>query len=124
MTTNKIISMPPWNPKDIEQRIQNQYVTLKTVSSESLSSDAFAFREILMKDKEWVTYYKGIVADKWLEQFLSVYFLKPKDGEVMIDASSHWSPFSKIVRKISNVKVYMQDMCIEPGIHGDLIGSD
>ncbi len=116
--------MPVFDPEEIEQRIQKQTIPLKTLSSESLSAEANSFKEILMKDAEWVKYYRGIIADKWLEHFLSVHFLKPKKGEVMVDAASHWSPFSKIVRKISNVKVYMQDMCFEPGIHGDLIGSD
>jgi hypothetical protein len=116
--------MPLFKPEEIEQRIRNQAIPLKVLSSETLSAEAYSFKEILMKNADWVKYYQGIIADKWLEHFLSIYFLKPKDGEVMIDAASHWSPFSKIVREISNVKIYMQDMCFEPGIHKNLIGSE
>src|SRR5271169_3116977 len=111
MTNLNFQQMPPYNAKDIEERIRKQSLSLRTIFSDTFAADAFAFKEILMKDKEWVKYYHGIISDKWLEHFLSVYFLKPQMGEVMVDVASHWSPFYKIVEKVSNVKIYLQDIC-------------
>jgi len=117
-------SMPPIDPNEIELRLRKQGIPLQVVTADSLSDDAYAFKDILSNDKEWTEYYQGISADKWLEHFLSAYFLKPKQGEVMIDVASHWSPFAKIIRKTAGTRVYMQDMCFDTGIQNDFIGSD
>ncbi len=117
--------MPPYKPVEIRRRLEELGVSIRSIASGELASQANAFKEVLLQDKEWTEYYNGIISDKWLEHFLSMYCLSPKSGDVMLDVASHWSPFWKIVQKTTGVKsIYLQDLCFESGIHDNRIGSD
>ncbi len=124
MTKYNFSPMPSFDPIDIERRIRDHNVPLKVLAAESIMPEAFAFKKILMTNTEWTRYYEGIIADKWIEHFLSIYLLKPRRRELMVDMASCWSPFGGIVKNITKAQVYMQDMCFEKGIHKNRIGSD
>ena len=116
--------MPPINTQEIETQLRELNVPLTVIPAESISKSVYEFQKILQGDREWMTYYKEIYADKWLEHFLSIHFLEPHKGETLIDVASHWSPFNNIVKKIEGVRVYRHDQVFDAGVHGNDIGSD
>ena len=125
MNTLSFSSMPPFNTDEIERRIEANRIPLRIIPAATIEEEARAFRQILLNNREWVDYYQGMAADKWLEHFLSVHFLNPQKGDVVLDVASHWSPFFKIVQTAAPIRtMYVQDLCFEQGIHGNRIGSD
>jgi SAM-dependent methyltransferase len=116
--------MPPFKSSDIEQAFRDQRVTLKVLEMNSIAGDAREFRKHLEADDGWMQYYAGLEHDKWMEHFLSYHVLQPREGEVLLDVASHWSPFYRIIQKLTKVHVYLQDLCFEVGIHDNRIGSD
>jgi SAM-dependent methyltransferase len=62
--------------------------------------------------------------EKWLEHFVSIDLMQPREGEVFIDIASCSSPFPDILRERWGCRTYRQDWAYPTGHHGDRIGGD
>jgi hypothetical protein len=62
--------------------------------------------------------------EKWLEHYVSIELMKPRQGQVFIDIASCYSPFPDILRERWECRTYRQDWLYPAGIEGDRIGSD
>jgi SAM-dependent methyltransferase len=74
------------------------------------------------------TYYDGgrqaCAVNKWLEHYVSLELLEPRPGEVLIDVANCYSPFPDVVRDLTGLTVFRQDLIYDVGIHGDRIGGN
>jgi len=92
--------------------------------------DINGYQEYLRKAHYPKTYHGGSVArssfiEKSLEHYVSAALLRFAPDDAYIDIASRRSPFCEIVREIWSPKtLYRQDLCYEPGIHGDTIGGN
>ncbi len=75
-----------------------------------------------------MSYWEGGKAragiEKWLEHFVSIDLLQPRQGDVLVDIASCSSPFPDILRERWRCETYRQDWSYPPGLNGDRIGSD
>lgn len=64
-------------------------------------------------------------AEKTLEHYVSAHVLEFQPSDVFMDVAASTSPFHEIAKRLWPLdKVYQQDLCYEPGVHGHRVGGD
>ncbi len=94
---------------------------------QDMTIDVEAYRRYYrdaLYDERYPDYYVGNRAEKTLEHFLALTWLKPTQNDVFIDIASEHSPVPEIYERLTGARSYSQDIMYPDGINGNQIGGD
>ncbi|MBL63833.1 MAG: hypothetical protein CMI30_10555 [Opitutae bacterium] len=113
---------PTTSPLTIIEQFEREGVE---VERHAIDYDAFAEWEKQTYGKDFPNYYKDLHQKKCLEHYLSFELLELKGSEVLMDVASAISKMPDVAKKHYGIKkVYRQDLLNEPGVNGEIIGSN
>jgi len=110
---------------EIRRQIGSAFGTVRTVE---IDNDAFQ-KWIKLADyrslraRWWKAFAKNRMR-KLLEHYASIALVQPSAGKTYLDAAANISPFHLALPITHGAKCYRQDLNLEQGVNGDLIGSD
>ena len=75
-------------------------------------------------NEKYGNYYRDNFCEKSLEHFFSYKLLDLNKEDIFVDIASEQSLLGEILHRLTGCTSYSQDIMLEPGVHGNMIGSD
>ena len=72
---------------------------------------------------DYLSYYRGAIEKKVLEQYLTLKATELGEHDVLMDVAAEVSPFLDIASRMTGSVGYKQDLSFRPGLHRNRVGS-
>ena len=86
--------------------------------------DYLQYFEIADYANRYPNYYKNSINEKSIEHYIAQKILHLSSEDTYIDIASETSPVPEIYQRLYGCETYAQDLAFDPGLNGNLIGSD